>query len=127
MHAVTQRFTDALHQLHADRDVEPLVALFSEDATLSKLDHPHEEHGLDGARRFWQTYRDVFDDIEATFSHTVQAEDSSALEWNSHGTLRDGKAFSYKGVSVLQGSEDRISGFRTYYDSVAFLADTAPR
>lgn len=124
MQELTERFIGALHRLHADADVEPMAALFADDAQLSKLGQQHEERGQDGARRFWQTYRDVFGDIEATFTYTVRDRDSVALEWTSTGTLRDGGPISYEGISVLEGGET-ITAFRTYYDSAAFVTEQA--
>lgn len=124
MHELTTRFTHALHLLHADHDADALVALFGDDATLSKLGDQHQAQGQDGARQFWQDYRSVFDDIEATFTHVVKDEHTAALEWTSRGSLRSGRPFSYHGVSVLDGDGERITGFRTYYDSAAFVAET---
>lgn len=120
MHELTERFVDALNRLHADDDVEPMAALFDDDAQLSKLGQKHQEHGPEGARKFWRAYRDLFGEIEATFTHTVQDEDSAALEWTSTGTLRDGRPLNYEGISVLEGGK-AITAFRTYYDSAAFL------
>jgi ketosteroid isomerase-like protein len=125
MRELTERFIDALHRLHADRDAEALAALFSEDATLTKLGNRHEAHGPEGARTFWADYRRVFDAIEATFTHTTSSDTSVALEWTSSGTLTNGRSFSYAGVSVLEGDGSAISGFRTYYDSAAFVGEPA--
>ena len=122
MHDVTKRFKTALGELHENRDVEPLVGLFDDEASLTKVGIPHGQHGKDGARTFWQQYRDVFDSIQASFSHTVTDDDVSYLEWTSEGTLRDGTEFRYDGVSVLEGSEQGIDSFRTYYDTAAFLS-----
>jgi ketosteroid isomerase-like protein len=122
MHDLTQRFVDALGELHTDREVESLVELFAEDATLNKAGIPHGQHGKDGARTFWQQYRDVFDEIEANFTHTVTDDGIAYLEWTSEGTLRDGTKFRYDGISVLEGGEDTIDAFRTYYDTAAFLS-----
>jgi len=113
MQELTDRFVAALHQLHADRDAEALVALFSDDATLAKLGHQHEAHGTEGARQFWDDYRAVFDDIEATFTYTITDDASVALEWTSTGSLSGGHPFSYDGISVLQADGEQISGFRT--------------
>jgi hypothetical protein len=128
MHELTKRFVAALSELHDNRDVEPLVELFDDDATLDKAGVPHGQHGRDGARTFWTQYRDVFDDLESSFTHTVTDDAVSYLEWTSRGTLRDGTDFEYAGVSVLEGAgggdgDDpaTISAFRTYYDTAAFL------
>ncbi|MEW5809268.1 MAG: nuclear transport factor 2 family protein [Actinomycetota bacterium] len=125
MHELTKHFIDALGRLHESRDVEPLVELFSDDATLDKAGIPHGQHGKDGARTFWTQYRDVFDELSSDFSHTVTDDGIAYLEWSSTGTLRDGTEFRYDGVSVLEGdageSGDTITAFRTYYDTAAFL------
>lgn len=118
---ITEKFVTALGELHRSREVEPLVALFAENATLNKAGIPHGEKGKDGARTFWEQYRDVFDDIDATFNHTVADDGLAYLEWTSQGTLRDGTDFTYDGVSVLESHDGEIGAFRTYYDTAAFL------
>ena len=118
---MTQQFVAALDRLHHRHEVGPLVELFAEDATLGKVGMPHEERGKDGARVFWKQYRAVFGDIEASFRHRTGGDDIAFLEWTSKGTLRDGSAFSYDGVSVLESHSDTINAFRTYYDTAAFL------
>jgi len=124
MHELTEKFVAALSELHESRDAEPLVELFGDDATLDKAGVPHGQHGRDGARTFWTQYRDVFDDLESSFSHTVTDDGIAYLEWTSRGSLRDGTDFAYAGMSVLEGDEDgeTITAFRTYYDTAAFLS-----
>jgi ketosteroid isomerase-like protein len=124
MRELTDRFIQGLHRLHAERDVEGLVQLFSQDATLSKLGSQHEASGPEGARAFWEDYRKVFDEIEATFTHTITDDTTVALEWTSTGSLAGGRRFSYAGVSVLQGDGAQLDGFRTYYDSAAFVRES---
>lgn len=121
MDDLTKKFINALGDLHRDGNVEPLVDLFADDATLNKAGMPHGQHGKDGAKTFWEQYRRVFDQIEASFSHTVTDDGIAYLEWTSNGTLADGTDFGYDGVSVLEASGDTIESFRTYYDTAAFL------
>lgn len=123
MQAITEQFIAALSDLHRNREVGPLVDLFAEDASLSKVGMPHRDHGKRGARKFWQRYRDVFDAIHASFHCTASSDDVAFLEWTSEGTLRDGKDFRYQGVSVLEAQGDLIDAFRTYYDTAAFLGE----
>ena len=124
MHNLTERFADALHRIDADRDTGPMVELTADDAELMKLDSNHQATGKDGAKTFWEDYRNVFGDLETTFTHTVVGEDIAALEWTSTGTLRSGRPFEYNGVTVIQGDDETVSGVRTYYDSAAFLQET---
>lgn len=121
MHDLTKRFVSALDDLHRDGNVGRLVELFGDGATLNKAGMPHGQHGKDGARTFWQQYRRVFDQIDATFGHIVTDDGIAYLEWTSHGTLADGSEFGYDGVSVLESDGDTIRAFRTYYDTAAFL------
>lgn len=123
MHDLMKNFVDALGELHRSRDVEPLVELFSDDVVLAKAGVPHTSHGRDGARTFWTQYRDVFDDIESTFRHTVSDDGIAYLEWTSTGHLKDGSDLEYDGVSVLEGDGQAITAFRTYYDTAAFLPE----
>jgi ketosteroid isomerase-like protein len=122
MQAITDRFTAALADLHRNRDAGPLVDLFSDDAKLSKVGMPHEERGKQGAREFWERYRDVFGDIDATFQSVASGDRVTFLEWISEGTLKDGSDFQYQGVSVLETDGDLIDAFRTYYDTAAFVS-----
>ena len=124
MHNLTERFADALHRIDSDRDTGPMVELTADDAELMKLDGNHQATGKDGAKTFWEDYRNVFGDLETTFTHTVVGEDIAALEWTSTGTLRSGRPFEYNGVTVIQGDDETVSGVRTYYDSAAFLQET---
>lgn len=121
MDDLTTKFVTALGTLHDSDDADPLVDLFSDDATLNKAGLPHGQSGKDGARTFWEQYRRVFGDVEATFAHTVIGDGIAVLEWTSTGTLANGSEFSYDGVSVLEGGGDEIIAFRTYYDTAAFL------
>jgi ketosteroid isomerase-like protein len=125
VHTITERFTEALHRIDADRDTGPMLALTADDAELIKLADDHRATGKDGAERFWQDYRSVFGDVETTFTGSTVGEHSAALEWTSTGTLSTGRPFTYRGVTVIEGDEEKVTGVRTYYDSAAFLQQTA--
>jgi ketosteroid isomerase-like protein len=118
---LTKKFVNALGELHRADDVEPLVAIFADDATLNKAGMPHGQSGKDGARTFWEQYRRVFGEIDSTFHHVVTGDGIAFLEWTSTGTLTNGSKFSYDGVSVLESGGDEIEAFRTFYDTAAFL------
>lgn len=122
MHDLADRFVNALGELHSDRNVEPIVELFSDDATLDKAGVSHGARGRDGARTFWRQYRDVFDEVRAEFRHTTTEDEVAFLEWTSTGTLADGSDIRYDGVSVLESHDGVIDTFRTYYDTAAFLS-----
>lgn len=49
---IAERFMHTLQQIEETGDVEPLVAMFTEDAELSNLAMTEPLQGHDGARRF---------------------------------------------------------------------------
>lgn len=122
---VGDTFAQRMLAFEADRDVEPLVELFAEDAQLSKLDQAQVHRGREGAREFWITYRDVFDSVASRFTAHTRTEDRTVLEWVAEGTLAGpagGRAITYPGVSILETADGAITAFRTYYDSGPFIA-----
>ncbi|MBX9626166.1 MAG: nuclear transport factor 2 family protein [Gemmataceae bacterium] len=117
------RFARALQESEAKKDPGPVAGLFGDDAELSNL--AHEERGADGARRFWQEYLDAFGTIRSEFSAIKQADGWALLEWTSEGTLPAGKPVKYRGVSILEVDGERVSKFRTYYDTAALVTPPA--
>ncbi len=111
------RFKAALQQAEQSRDPAPVARLFREGARLTNLGG---DHGND-ATTFWQVYLEQFNDIASEFTGETIGDSSAALEWQSRGTLSDGRAVDYRGVSVIEFAKDAVTSFRTYYDSAAFV------
>ena len=120
-----RRFIAALRMVEQRRDLEPMVELFTDEAELSRLDGQDARRGPDGAREFWTEFRESFDEIKSTVVHATEGENAVALEWHAEGTLPGGQDFSCTGVSVVDIDGARVTGFRTYYDSAAFVAEPA--
>ena len=124
---LAERFMQTLQQIEDTGDVEPLVALFTEDAELSNLALTEPLKGQDGARRFWQKYLSVFERIHSKFHNVIEGDRTIVLEWNSEGALSSGEAINYQGISVLEIDNGQVQHFRTYYDSAAFLPQGAKK
>lgn len=122
---IAERFMHTLQQIEETGDVEPLVAMFTEDAELSNLATVEPLHGRDGARRFWQKYLSVFERIHSKFTNVVEGEGTAVLEWVSSGALSTGESVNYRGVSVIETDNGQVHHFRTYYDSAVFLPQGA--
>ncbi|MBX9583003.1 MAG: nuclear transport factor 2 family protein [Gemmataceae bacterium] len=120
-----ERFAAALQESEARKDPGPVAGLFGDDAELSNLAHAGPRRGADGARQFWQDYLDAFGTIRSEFSSIKQADGWAVLEWTSTGTLPAGKPVEYRGVSVLEVAGDKVSRFRTYYDTAALVTPPA--
>ncbi|MFB2935258.1 nuclear transport factor 2 family protein [Aerosakkonemataceae cyanobacterium BLCC-F154] len=120
-----EKFMQTLQQIEENKNVEPLVSLFTENAELSNLATPSPLQGKDGARRFWQKYLSVFQQIHSKFTNVVESNGSAVLEWTSEGSLTSGEPLKYQGVSIIETVDGKVQRFRTYYDSAAFLPQGA--
>lgn len=123
--STTQRFMDALQETETSGEVDALVALFAEDATLRRMAQDDPYQGKEEATTFWREYLSVFAEVKTTFTNTVEADSTAVLEWRSEGRFPTGKALSYQGVSILELKGERVTAFRTYYDSAVFVDDGA--
>jgi rubrerythrin/limonene-1,2-epoxide hydrolase len=116
----TQAFIEALRELEETNDLERMVALFDDAAEISNPMDAAPHHGQEGARRFWRTYRDSFEEIHSDFSRIVESDDAAMLEWTSRGVLRGDRPIDYAGVSVLELRDGKVRRFRTYFDARPF-------
>jgi hypothetical protein len=114
-HEITEKFIEALHELEANRDVEKIAALFSNDADVNNLVTIDNSHDL-SAKEFWQKYRDNFGEVSSEFSNKIYGENSSALEWTTTGTNADGGEIEYEGVSIIETDGERITRFFAYFN-----------
>ncbi len=127
---IARQFIDALDRLESSRDVEPIVATFTETCEVGNVLTSEPFHGRDGARKFWTEYREAFADVRSSFRNVVAAEGRAALKWTTEGTSAAGEPFRYEGVSILELDGSRIARFRAYFDPAALgrqLQGTEPR
>ncbi len=115
---------DALQQAEQSGDPAPLVALYADDSSSQNLTE-EVYRGVDGARDFWQRYLNNFASIRSEFSHSTSSEDTGVMEWEATGQLKDGGDIRYRGVSLIEVKGGRVTAFRTYYDSAAFVRPAA--
>ena len=112
------RFIEALGRLEAERDLEPITALFAEESETGNVTSPEKFRGREGAREFWGAkYRDTFGEVRSTFRNVFATENRAALEWTTEGTAADGSPVSYEGVSILETDGEKITRFCAYFDA----------
>ena len=111
-----QRFVDALTKLEQSGELEPLLALFAEDAQVSNVASTRVFTGLEGARQFWKEYKALLARVRSTFRNMIESGDRVALEWETQGTAHNGAAVSYEGVSIIEWDGERIRRFYAYFD-----------
>ena len=115
---IAKRFVEALGRLEAGRDLEPMVALFSEGSEVGNVVSPEKFGGREGAREFWGAkYRDTFGEVKSTFRNVFAAAGRAALEWTTEGTAADGSPIRYEGVSILETDGESITRFCAYFDA----------
>ena len=76
---VARQFIAALGRLESQSDLDTIVSLFAEGAQVGNALMPEHFHGRDGAREFWQRYRDTFSTVRSTFRNVIVSEDHAAL------------------------------------------------
>jgi steroid delta-isomerase-like uncharacterized protein len=112
---VADNFVEALWKLEEDRDVEPLVALHTEDCEVGNVAVPRTFEGLDGLREFWTNYRKTFGEMKSEFRNVFATDGRAALEWTTTGTS-NGHSVEYGGVSILEIEGDKVKRFMAYFD-----------
>lgn len=122
---LAQSFIAALRKAEETKDLQDLMALFSDDAIVSSVGRATALQGRGAAERFWSAYLDQFGTIESQFLNLIEGEGEAVLEWVSTGTTRNGHALEYHGVSILSHDGKRIGSFRTYFDTAAFARHAA--
>lgn len=122
--SITDDFMAALTKAETSGDVSGLLALHAETVTLQNLSEQTWE-GLDGARAFWEAYLGNFDDIRSEFMESHEAAGMGVMEWVASGHLKGGHDVSYRGVSLIEVKDGKVTAFRSYYDSAAFVGPVA--
>jgi hypothetical protein len=120
-------FMRALRACEREGDIEPIVQLFSDRCLVGNVLLHHPFQGKDGARAFWKEYRDSFQEVHSHFNHVNGSGPLMHLEWTSEGVLRNGQPVTYRGVSLLEFDDNRITRFMAYYDSSALVIHAGER
>ncbi|MDP8921377.1 MAG: nuclear transport factor 2 family protein [Chloroflexota bacterium] len=116
---IVPAFLAALGHLERDRDPEPMVALFGSACRLQTILDDDEWSGPDGARAFWERYRDSFGDVRSTFHSQLETDDRVALEWTTEATTVTGEPLRYAGACFLDLADGQVVGFRAYFAPAA--------
>ena len=110
---LAKQFIDALHKLEAERDVDTIVSLFSDECEIGNV--VTEDKNI-SPKEFWTSYRENFGEVNSEFRNEIVAENTVALEWTTTGTSGVGSEIKYDGVSILETSGDKITRFHAYFD-----------
>jgi ketosteroid isomerase-like protein len=113
----TRQFIEALQVLERDRDSTGISSLFTENSEVGNIVSSRDFIGLEGAREFWETYRETFGEVTSSFRNAIVSDGRAALEWTTTGTSSAGAPIAYEGVSILEMADGKITRFRAYFDA----------
>lgn len=120
-----EEFVTALRRVEEDGDLEPMAALYADDAALQTPTEHERDVGPAGARRFWGAYRHSFLSIQSRFRGVLESDARIMLEWTSVCRTAAGVETSYDGVSVVETRDGRIVRFAAYFDPSQLTAHPA--
>ncbi len=114
---IAEKFIAALAELEANRDVETMTGLYTENSEIGNIVTDSGNHrSSKGAREFWTNYRDTFGEVKSEFRNKIFSGDAVALEWTTEGTNNNGQAIKYDGVSILETDGEKITRFFAYFN-----------
>ena len=116
---IVEKFIEALRALEETRELETMIALYTEESEVGNINAPEKFTGQAGAGEFWTKYRETFGEVRSTFRNRIITDTRAALEWTTEGTTAGGATVNYEGVSILEIEGDHITRFRAYFDPEA--------
>lgn len=129
-HAVTDRttreFIAALRTLERERDLDPMAALFTDDAEVLSIDGHGPRHGPEGIRELFDEYLRQFERLSTTFTQVTEGGTHAALEWTTEAVRAGGHEITYTGITVIDLDGGAVTGFRTCYDSAKIMQPFTP-
>jgi steroid delta-isomerase-like uncharacterized protein len=115
--AVIERFAEAFNR----RDVEGILACFTEDATYGDLFYG-EAAGPDGLRALFGRMLGEAADVDWRLDQVVATPNVEIAEWTFRLVVGDavprsaGRTVSLRGVSVFDLRDGRCCAYREYFD-----------
>jgi len=116
---LARRFTEALTLLERDGTLDPLLALYGDDAVVGNILEAIPLRGKEGASSFWTMYRNTFQKVHSSFRTVIVDKDRAALEWTCRATGRKGQPVDYDGVTILEFRDGQIARSWAYFDAAS--------
>jgi ketosteroid isomerase-like protein len=105
MRAAARRWAEVWERSWTALDVEPIVALYDEEATFSSEPFRPLRRGRDGVRAYVETAFAAEEAVEARFAEPLCDGEAAAVAW--WAALRDeGEEITLSGVSILRFAAD---------------------
>jgi hypothetical protein len=117
-----EQFTLALAAVEARAEFDGMVSLFRDDASLSRADRPDVLRGAEGARQFWSSYRSAFVTVHTELGDATLAPGVITMPWTSQARTLDGADVKWRGISVIEYVDGKISRLQVLFDPAQIAA-----
>jgi SnoaL-like domain len=116
--AAARRWRDTWERAWPARDVDAIVALYSDEVPYRALAFREPDMGLAGVRRYLEREFGVEDDVECRFGEPVVGGDRAAVEWWA-SWIENGQEVTLAGATFLRfAAEGLVVDHRDYWNEV---------
>jgi hypothetical protein len=116
--AAARRWRDTWERAWPAKDVDAIVALYSDEVEYRALVHRDPELGLTGVRGYLQREFGVENEIECRFGQPVVGGDRAAVEWWA-SWVEEGRELTLAGATFLRFDEEGlVVDHRDYWNEV---------
>lgn len=116
--AAARRWRDTWERAWPAKDVEAIVALYSDEVPYRALVFREPDLGLAGVRRYLEENFGVEDDVECRFGEPVVDGDRAAVEWWA-SWIEKGEPVTLAGSTFLRfNDEGLVVDHRDYWNEV---------
>jgi ketosteroid isomerase-like protein len=116
--AAARRWRDTWERAWPAKDVDAIVALYSDEVPYRALAFREANEGLAGVRRYLEREFGVEHEIECRFGEPVVGGDRAAVEWWA-SWVEDGKELTLAGATFLRFDADGlVVDHRDYWNDV---------
>jgi ketosteroid isomerase-like protein len=116
--AAARRWRDTWERAWPAKDVDAIVALYSDDVAYRALVFREPDMALAGVRRYLEENFGVEEEIECRFGEPVVSGDRAAVEWWA-SWLEEGNELTLAGATFLRFDADGlVVDHRDYWNEV---------
>ena len=116
--AAARRWRDTWERAWPAKDVDAIVALYSDEVPYRALVFREPDLGLAGVRRYLEENFGVEEDVECRFGDPVVDGDRAAVEWWA-SWREEGKDLTLAGATFLRFDDDAlVVDHRDYWNEV---------
>lgn len=114
--ASSRRWAQVWARAWPEREAEPIIALYADDAAYRALAFREPDRGLSGVGSYLARNFAVESEIECSFDEPIVDGDRAAVQWWA-SWVEEGKPVTLAGVTVLRfDSQGLVTDHRDYWN-----------